>query len=208
MRVCPPDFETALCGLAARRWGAFRAGAVIWAAAVLLLLSTPLAAQIGGRPTRPKVQRPDGPVWEVIREHCTACHGIDDYAFYAQDRAAWQKLIADKHKPGEADLSGADRDLLLDWLVSKFGPDTKPFPRTYVPPEITTFFTDPEAFRLLNRACTQCHGLEQVQTARKAAEAWRVTLVDMRERGAQLSDQELEQLVEWLARVWGTNEDK
>jgi hypothetical protein len=50
--------------------------------------------------------------------------------------------------------------------------------------------------------------MEQVQTARKAAEAWRVTLVDMRERGAQLSDQELEQLVEWLARVWGTNEDK
>jgi len=35
-----------------------------------------------------------------------------------------------------------------------------------------------------------------------------VTLVDMRERGAQLSDQELEQLVEWLGRVWGTNQDK
>ena len=43
---------------------------------------------------------------------------------------------------------------------------------------------------------------------RATVQAWRVTLVDMRERGAQLSDQELEQLVEWLARVWGTNEDK
>jgi hypothetical protein len=47
-----------------------------------------------------------------------------------------------------------------------------------------------------------------VRAARKAEEAWRVTLVDMRERGAQISDQELEQLVEWLTRVWGTNEDK
>jgi hypothetical protein len=90
----------------------------------------------------------------------------------------------------------------------KFGPDTKPFPRTYVPREITTFFSDPEAIRLLNRACTKCHELEQVRTARKAAEGWRVTLVDMRERGAQISDQDLEQLVEWLDRVWGTNEDK
>jgi hypothetical protein len=30
----------------------------------------------------------------------------------------------------------------------------------------------------------------------------------MRERGARISDQELEQLVEWLTRVWGTNQDK
>jgi hypothetical protein len=180
---------------------------IIWTAAALLALASPAAAQLG-RMTRPKVQRPDGPVWEVIRKHCTACHGIDDYAYYAQDRAAWQKLIADKHKSHEADLSNEDRNLLLDWIVSKFGPDTKPFPRTYIPPEITTYFTDPEAFRLLNRACTKCHGLDRVDTLRKATEGWRVTLVDMRERGAQLSDQELEQLVEWLTRVWGTNEDK
>ena len=177
-------------------------------AAALVILTAPAAGQVGGRPTRPKVQRPDGATWEVIRKNCTACHGIDDYAFYAQDRAAWQKLIAAKHKPGEADLSDADRTLLLDWLEAKFGPGAKPFPRTYIPPEITTFFSDPEARRLMNRACTKCHGLEHVESVRKAAEAWRVTLVDMRERGAQLSDEELERLVEWLARVWGTNEDK
>ncbi|MBV9508351.1 MAG: hypothetical protein JO323_25455 [Acidobacteriia bacterium] len=179
----------------------------IWAAAVLVCCASPGAAQLR-RMTRPKVERPDGPVWEVMRKHCTTCHGIDDYAFYAQDRAGWQKVIAEKHKAGEADLSEQDRNLLLDWLASKFGPNTKPFPRTYVPPEISTYFTDPEAFRLLNRSCTKCHGLERVDKVRKAAEAWRVTLVDMRERGAQLSDEELEQLVEWLARVWGTNEDK
>jgi hypothetical protein len=34
-----------------------------------------------------------------------------------------------------------------------------------------------------------------------------VTLVDMRERGAELSDEELERLVEWLSRVWETNQD-
>jgi cytochrome c5 len=181
---------------------------IIAAAAALFCLTSPIGAQIRGRPARPKVERPDGPVWEVIRKHCTACHGIDDYAFFALDRAGWQKLLADKHKPGDADLTDGDRNLLVDWLVSKFGPDTKPFPRTYVPQEITTFFSDPEAIRLLNRACTTCHSLDQVQAARKPADDWRVTLVDMRERGALLSDQELEQLVEWLARVWGTNQDK
>jgi cytochrome c553 len=182
----------------------------IWVALVVMAATfeVPLAAQVGGRATRPQVQRPDGPVWEVVRKNCISCHGIDDYAFYAQDRVAWQSLIASKHKPGEAVLSAADQSLLLDWLVSKFGPETKPFPRTYIPAEITTFFSDPEARRLLNRACTTCHGMERVEAARNPVDAWRVTLLDMRERGAKLSDEEVEQLTEWLGRVWGTNQDK
>ena len=176
--------------------------------AVFLILAAPLAAQIRGRPTRPQVQRPDGAVWEVIRKNCIACHGIDDYAFFALDRAGWTKLLADKHKFGDTDLSDADRNILLDWLAAKFGPGTKPFPRTYVPPEITTFFSDPEAKRLMTRACTRCHGLERVEGVRNSEEGWRAMLVDMRERGAQLTDEELEHLVEWLARGWGTNQGK
>lgn len=171
-------------------------------------MGLPLMAQLNSRATRPKIERPDGAVWNVIRANCSTCHGIDDYAFYAMDKAGWSKLIAEKHKPGDAPLSDADRGLLLDWLAVKFGPETKPFPRTYIPPEITTFFSDPEAIRLMDRSCTRCHAIDKVQGERKAADNWRVTLVDMRERGAQLSDQELEQLVEWLGRVWGTNQDK
>ena len=169
------------------------------------LLALPVVGQ--NRATRPKIERPDGPVWEVIRKNCTACHGIDDYAFYSLDQAGWSKLIVEKHKPA-IELPDADRALLIGWLAERFGPNTKPFPRTYIPPEITTFFSDPEAFRLMNRSCTRCHAIDKVQGSRKPADGWRVTLVDMRERGAQLSDQELEQLVEWLGRVWGTNQDK
>lgn len=180
----------------------------VLASALAVPLALPVSAQIGGRATRPKVQRPDGPVWDVIRKNCTACHGIDDYAFYALDRDGWQKLIASNHTDGSAALAENDQTLVLDWLVSKFGPDTKPFPRTYIPREITTFFSDPEARRLMNRACTSCHDLSRVETARHDEEAWRTLLVDMRERGAVLSDDELEHMVEWLGRVWGTNRDK
>jgi mono/diheme cytochrome c family protein len=177
--------------------------AVVMVAAVL---ASPAAAQIGRKPARPQVTRPDGPVWQVIRKNCTACHGIDDYAFYALDRAGWQTLLETKHKTAGVALSDEDRNTLLDWLVAKFGPDSKPFPRTYVPPEITTFFSDPEAKRLLDRACTSCHGLDRVEQSRNPEERWRVIAVDMRERGAKLTDEELERLVEWLGRVWGTNE--
>ena len=178
------------------------------AALLFLIALVPLAAQ-NRRPTRPQVSRPDGETWTVIRQNCTRCHGIDDYAFFALDDAGWKAVLALKHKAnGGYSLNDSDRKILVDWLVSKFGPDTKPFPRTYVPQEITTFFSDPEAHRLLDRACTKCHGVDRVEKARFPEEHWRVLAVDMRERGAQLSDEELERLVEWLGRVWGTNQDK
>jgi len=47
-----------------------------------------------------------------------------------------------------------------------------------------------------------------VNQARRTEEGWRVLAVDMRERGAKLTDEELEQLVEWLGRVKGTNQSQ
>ncbi len=169
-------------------------------------MAAPASAQRGA--TRPRVQMPQEPVRSIIRKSCTACHGIDDYAFFSLDRAGWQKLIQTKHKTGDLSISDRDMSLLLDWIVSKFGPDTKPFPRTYIAPEITTFFSDPEAKRLLDRACTACHDVERINKERRTEDGWRVLAVDMRERGAVLSDQELEQLVEWLGRVKGTTQSQ
>ncbi|MEO8260596.1 MAG: cytochrome c [Acidobacteriota bacterium] len=164
-----------------------------------------VAAQPGGQATRPKVDPPKGPVRQVIFKNCTSCHGIDDYAYNALDRAGWSALIDTKHKDLTIRLAGNDRNLLLDWVVARFGPDSRPFPRAYVPPEITTFFSDREAQSLLERTCMTCHGLDRVNDTRYSPDKWRVTALDMRQRGAKLTDEELERLVEWLGRVKGTN---
>jgi hypothetical protein len=174
-------------------------------AAMAAASAAPVAAQFGGKPTRPQVEPPRGPVRQVIFKNCTSCHGIDDYAYNALDRAGWNALIETKHTGLNVPLSDKDRDLLLDWVVAKFGPDSRPFPRAYIPPEITTFFSDPEAQTLLGRACTGCHGLDRMNDARYSPDRWRVVTLDMRQRGAKLTDEELERLVEWLGRVKGTN---
>ena len=175
-------------------------------AASSLWFAAPLVGQRGA--TRPRVQMPQGPVRDVIRKNCTACHGIDDYAFYALDHAGWRTLIDTKHKSGDLTIPDNELAVLLDWMVSKFGPTTKPFPRTYIAPEITTFFSDPEAKRLMDRACAGCHDSDRINKERRTADGWRVLTVDMRERGAVLTDEELERLVEWLGRVRGTNQDQ
>ncbi len=151
------------------------------------------------------METPKGAVRQVILKRCTSCHGIDDYAYNALDRAAWNGLLEHKHVNFAELITSRDRDVLLDWLSVKFGPTVKPFPRTYVPPEITTFFTDTEAQELLNRACVTCHDASRFNDARYSPDRWRVSVVDMRERGAKISDEELERLVEWLGRVKGTN---
>ena len=175
-------------------------GGLVWASAATL------SAQLAARPTRPQVVPPQGAARKVIFTYCTSCHGIDDYAYNALDRAAWDAHITAKHRDLDVPLPAEQRAILLDWLVMRFGPDTKPFPRTYVAREVTTFFTDAEGEALVKRACTSCHGIDRVNNARFAPDRWRVVTVDMRERGAKLEDEELERLVEWLGRVKGTND--
>ena len=177
---------------------------VLWMA----VLATGLDAQIGGRAARPQVVPPQGSARKVIFKSCTSCHGIDDYAYYALDRTGWDTLITTKHRTQKnVSITDADRAILLDWLVERFGPTTKPFPRTYVAQEITTFFSDAEGEAMLKRACSGCHGVDKVNAARFTAERWRVVTVDMRERGAKVADDELERLVEWLGRTRGTNDN-
>jgi cytochrome c553 len=175
-------------------------GVLLWATA-----QSHVAAQFGNKPTRPQVEPPKGPVRAVLFKNCTSCHGIDDYAYNALDRAGWNALIDAKHKDLNVSVAEKDRALILDWVVAKFGPDSRPFPRAYIPPEITTYFTDAEATALISRACSTCHAVDRVNDARNSPDRWRVVSLDMRQRGAKLSDEELERLVEWLGRTKGTN---
>jgi cytochrome c2 len=171
-----------------------------------LLAASPASAQLAARATRPQVVPPQGATRQVIFKYCTSCHGIDDYAYNALDRAAWDAHITARHRGLDVALPDKERAILLDWLAERFGPTTKPFPRAYVAQEVTTFFSDAEGEGLLKRACTTCHVLDRVNNARFTAERWRVVTLDMRERGAKLEDQELERLVEWLGRTKGTND--
>ena len=175
--------------------------------AVLCVTAFGLAtAQIQRPPTWPDIKLPDGPVRNVILDNCTMCHGIDDYAFYAFDRAGWKDLLDTKHQGEYATgISSRDEAILLDYLVDNFGPESIAFPRDYVPPEIDEFFTNADARIFMEVRCISCHTLDPIFSTRHSEEGWRVTLVSERERGAQLNDEELEKLTEWLARARGVN---
>jgi len=172
---------------------------------VAILFATSAAPVAAQSAARPQVQLPDGPVRSVILKNCVSCHGIDDYAFQALDRKGWQALLDGPHKKERGiALSKRDERLLLNYLVENFGPESVPFPRNYVAQEISEYFDNAAARVFLEGTCTECHEI-RVFEHRKDVNGWRALVLDMRERGATISDQNIEKLVEWLGRVRGIN---
>jgi Asp-tRNA(Asn)/Glu-tRNA(Gln) amidotransferase A subunit family amidase len=56
---------------------------------------------------------------------------------------------------------------------------------------------------LLQARCTKCHSLDQVKTASKTQTEWEATVERMRGKGAELTDQEVDTLSEYLAETYG-----
>jgi mono/diheme cytochrome c family protein len=148
-------------------------------------------------------------VRHIILRSCTACHGIDEYGYYAMNRESWLALVERMKttKSGIVEgavISDADREVLLDWLVAEFGPDATPFERQYVLPELTDadLLSDAEARQLLTRACASCHtSIETTVDAPLDEAGWRRTLVGKIARGAPILIDEVDPLIEWLARA-------
>ena len=175
-------------------------------AMVVVWLATPAVAQNNRRSARPEVNLPDGPVRRIILEHCTACHGIDDYAYNAMGRDGWDALVTSMVDQG-ASIEAKDRSTLLDWLVAEFGPDSTPFPReNVVTPVDSGLFVDDDAARdYLIATCAVCHSLDRVDTALYEKDRWQTTVADMRARGAAVAEENVEALVGYLTRKHGSN---
>jgi cytochrome c553 len=178
-------------------------------AAAAIALPAHAQFEANRRPPRPEVTLPDGPVREIIRSSCSACHGIDEYAYYAMSRESWSALI-DRMETATSGLiqgmefSDADRETLLDWLVAEFGPDGEPFERRYVIREITeaTRLTDEDAMARLTDACASCHSaLDRVIETELDEDQWRSTLTGKIATGTRLLIDEVDPLVDWLVRT-------
>jgi cytochrome c5 len=173
-------------------------------------MATPAAAQNRRAQGRPVVDLPRGPVRQVILDSCTACHGIDDYAYYAMDRAGWQKIV-DRMKEKGAVISDENQSILLDWLSTKFGADTKPFPRARpAGPALANFAGDQAAKdvvarQLVQSVCSTCHTLERIETSKFTQEKWRDVVTDMKTKGARIEDADLAPLADYLTRTYGSS---
>jgi competence protein ComEA len=66
-----------------------------------------------------------------------------------------------------------------------------------------TASSDPGGQAMLEKVCTACHGLEGIMSERHNKARWSAIVDDMVTRGAQGSDEELDRVVNYLAKVRG-----
>ena len=59
------------------------------------------------------------------------------------------------------------------------------------------------AEQVLDKSCTGCHNLNRVQNKKLNQADWRATVVRMKDRGAEISDSEIDALVEFLVKTFG-----
>ena len=70
----------------------------------------------------------------------------------------------------------------------------------------TAFSVDPEpgkARQLVLEACTACHTLDRVKAQRLTSQEWRQEIAGMLSEGVPLTDDELNLVVDYLARNFG-----
>jgi len=62
---------------------------------------------------------------------------------------------------------------------------------------------DAETKKLVERACTRCHTLVSTYRMRNTRERWAAIVDDMVSRGADATDDEIEQIIDFLAAHYG-----
>ena len=81
----------------------------------------------------PVAQLPAGPLQEKAEAACTSCHEARIIVQQRLSKAAWTKEM-DKMIKWGADIDAGDRDGLIDYFSTNFGPDQAAYeaPRTAV----------------------------------------------------------------------------
>ena len=62
----------------------------------------------------------------------------------------------------------------------------------------------PSPEELAQERCTKCHTLAPIEVARKTRQDWESTVYRMIEKGARLNDREAWKVIDYLSRVYGS----
>jgi len=125
------------------------------------------------------------------------------------NRDSWSALI-DRMETATSgliqgtEISDADREILLDWLVAEFGPDAEPFERQYVVREVTseTRLSDEDAMARFTEACGSCHlSLDRILSTELDEDEWRETLTGKIATGTRILIDEVDPLIDWFMRA-------
>jgi hypothetical protein len=118
----------------------------------------------------------------ILNAACLTCHDHRPVDTQALDEQRWTKVVKAEVARG-AKLKADDVGPLVDYLVKYHGP-----------------LPDGPGKELVLNICTQCHDLQRVRRTRLSPEGWLAVIETMLNEGAPLSEQDLPDVLRYLAR--------
>jgi cytochrome c5 len=135
---------------------------------------------------------PDGQAGEVVRAKCLICHRADLIRQQRLTRAGWEREL-DKMIQWGAEVHDTEGELVLDYLVSNFGPGVSLAASAAVGPGADVF----------KRRCLACHQADIVEQQRLGRAGWTREIDKMIRWGADVSDMDKEPLATYLTSAYG-----
>lgn len=135
-------------------------------------------------------QLPEGPGKAIVVSKCDGCHGLDTTVTQKLDREGWESVITRMIERG-TDLSDTEQKTVVDYLAIHFGPEKKPQ---------SDPAADQTARRYVEGICASCHNSDLIVSHRAAKTEWLDIVKEMNDRGAGLSEADVELLADYLAR--------
>jgi len=203
-----------------------------WALGPGLCLGTILAA-VAEQKT-PPTPLPSAQAKTILERSCVQCHSLDTVSAHHDTKEGWNKIIADMVSKG-AQISDADSDILVKFLTraqgntekldststSKFEGDyASPDPSTSQPLHVKNSKTqeDGRANRetlpegpgrsAVQQVCAQCHSIQIVTSHRDTRAGWVQVVGNMASQGAEMSDEDADLIIKYLAANFPKTEDK
>ena len=155
---------------------------------------------------------PDGEGKALVAAACTQCHGVKAFAQLRDGVAGWKNMVEEMVLRG-AQLSPAEADTVVRYLVENYGPAAGPFRMGALPPK-NALVSGPVLSQnivlpagagrdVVQQRCGLCHDLGRVITVRRSAAEWERITRNMIERGPQATPEAVQAIVSYLTSQFG-----
>ena len=174
-------------------------------------------------PTVPKpVVLPEGDGKPIATEYCQMCHRLTNLTRAHKNLDDWKDTIHTMIDRG-ASIPDDQVDVLAQYLAANFGPKdagsaanapaadpATPAPSPDVaaanapaPAKAVVELPDGDGKAIATENCQACHKLTNLTKAHKSLDDWKETVQTMIDRGANVSPDQVDTLVQYLAKNFG-----
>ncbi len=157
------------------------------AACLAISLLTAAALSGGG------VSLPEGDGKKIVEVACGSCHGLEVLGNKQWSREQWRQVVAGMVDRG-ASLKTGEAAEVVEYLAKNFGEDTSKDASN-------------KGKKLVEDICSLCHEWQRVKGHELTKEQWGGVIKGMIFEGAPVTDEEFDQIVEYLAKNFGPAKD-